>query len=567
MSAISTSYYQRAIDLSNASKVEAELQSLLKRPIHSVTDLEEWLKDEFLLGQRIEEVLVGHTVDFYRDTTNEEKKQIHLHDQSSIQALLLKYQAEFDGKFTENPFTQELDEKKYGIMRKVRATNLELFREENVALIVREQEIVTHYNELIGGLMVEWDGGSRPLPDVQAWLDSPNRALRERAWKAIRAAHQAIKADIDAMMDELVQLRTQIAQNAGFANYRDYVFREKNREYSVEDCKRFHTAVEKYVVPVWDEVAEELREQAGVDSYRPWDQSAWTLPKPPYDDIKALTAGVERMLGQTDPEFAKIFSFMQNHDLLDLGGRQGKAPGGFNVGLPISRRSFVFANFSPSYFALIALVHEMGHAINGAFQMRKEPAWAPHRSEVAELFSHGMELLCLDKLSEFYHKEAEYRAAVGERIRRSLSMLLGPLSGDLFQHWMYENPNHTPEDRDEAYGSIMKRFGAHPVDWSGFEAELGSGWIQSVHFMAYPFYNIEYSMAELGALQLLQNYRTDKATAISAYKQGAAADYNQPIAGVYRETGVRFDFSDDAIQHTAQFVRQLWNDFGSSSQG
>lgn len=562
MSTISTSYYQRAIDLADASKVEAELQSLINRSIDSVTDLEKWLKDEFNLGQRIEEVFVGHMVDFYRDTTNEEKKQRHLQDQAVIQPMLLKYQAELDRKFTENPHTKDLDEKKYGIMRKVRATNLELFREENVPLIVREQEIVTRYNELIGGLMVEWEGGTKPLPDVQALLDSPNQSIRERAWKAIRAAHHPIKQEIDKMMDELVQLRTQIAQNAGFANYRDYAFREKNREYSVDDCKRFHAAVEKFVVPVWDGVVEDLRQQLGADTYRPWDQSAWTIDKPPYTEIEELTTGVETMLRETDPEFAEIFVNMRDNGLLDLGGRQGKAPGGFNVGLPISRSSFVFANFSPSYFALIALVHEMGHAINGAFQMRKEQEWVPHRSEVAELFSHGMELLCLDKLNEFYRDPVQYRAAVGERIRRSFNMLMGPLSGDLFQHWMYENPNHTAAERDEMYGKIMKRFGAHPVDYSGLEDELGSGWIQSIHFMAYPFYNIEYSMAELGALQLLQNYRNDKVQAIAGYKRGAGADYNQSIAGVYAETGVQFDFSDEAIEKTAQFVVQLWNTMG-----
>lgn len=558
MSTLSTSYYQRAIDLADVSEVEAELQALLNRTIESVADLEKWLQDELRLGQRLEEVLVGHMVDFYRETTSEEKKQTYLHDQAAIQPLLLKYQAELDRKFTESPFTKDLDDNKYAIMRQMRATNLELFRTENVPLIVREQEIVTRYNELIGGLMVEWDGQARPLPDVQALLDSPDRGVRERAWKAIRAAHHPVKEEIDRMMDELVQLRTEIARNAGFQNYRDYVFREKNREYSVADCKRFHAAVEKYVVPVWDDVAEQLRQQSGADTYRPWDQSAWTLARPPYEEIEELTAGVERMLQQTDPEFARIFVAMRDNGLLDLGGRQGKAPGGFNVGLPISRSSFVFANFSPSYFALIALVHEMGHAINGAFQMAKEPAWEPHRSEVAELFSHGMELLCLDKLAEFYRDEKQYRAAVGERIRRSFSMLMGPVAGDLFQHWLYENPDHTASERDEMYGQIMKRFGAHPVDWSGYEEEIGTGWIQSIHFMAYPFYNIEYSMAELGALQLLKNYQADQDAAIAGYKRGAGADYNQPIAGVYEQTGVRFDFSDEAIQETAQFVRQLW---------
>lgn len=558
MSTLSTTYYQQKIDLSDVSAVEGELQSLLQAPIHSVADLENWLKAELNLAGRISEVFDGHMVDFYRETDNEEKKEIHIHDQSVIQPLLLKYQEEFDRKFCESPFVQELDDKKYGIMRRVRLTNLELFREQNLPLQVREQELITQYNALIGGLVLEWEGTTKPLPFVQAQLDNPNRSTREMAWKAIAAAHRSTKSEVDCIMDELIQLRKQIARNAGFENYRDYAFREKNREYRVEDCQRFHAAVEKYVVPVWDDIAEDLRNQLGADVYRPWDQSSCTLSAPPFQEVNELTTGVEKMLRQTDDEFADIFIRMRDNGLLDLEGRQGKAPGGFCVALMDSRTSFVFANFSPSYFALIALIHEMGHAMNGDYQLRKEPEWSHHRSEIAELYSHGMELLCLDKLQVFYPDPEQCRAAVRERLRRSLGMLMGPLSGDLFQHWMYENPDHTAAERDAAYRDIMKRFSAHPVDWSGLEEELGRQWMGSIHFIGYPFYNIEYSMAELGALQLLQHYRKDAATAISDYKRGASADYNQSIEDVYAETGVKFDFSDDAIRTTAEFLRNLW---------
>ncbi|CAM3685853.1 M3 family oligoendopeptidase [Alicyclobacillus pomorum] len=558
MSTISTSYYQRGIDVTDAASVEAELQSLLKTPIHSVGDLEQWLKAELDLGNRLGEVLMGHTIDFYRDTENEEKKATYLHDQSVIQPLLMKYQAEIDRKFCESPFMKELDDQKYGMMKKVRATSLALFRDENVPLQVREQELDTEYNAIMGGLLVDLDGERKPLPVVQALLDSPDRAVREKAWKGIAAAYASVKPECDRIMNELVRVRHQMAHNAGFENYRDYVFREKNREYTLDDCRRFHAAVEKYVVPVWDEVAEDLRKTLGVDVYRPWDQTSCTIPAAPFQEVDELMAGVETILRKTDEEFGDIFAQMRDNGLLDLEGRKGKAPGGFNASLMLSRTSFVFANFSPSYFAVIALIHEMGHAINACYQLRKEPQWFHHRSEIAELFSHSMELLCLDKLNEFYRDPQQYRAAVGERIRRSLNMLMGPLAGDLFQHWMYENPEHTAEERDAAYAAIMKRYSAHPTDWSGFEKNLGAQWVGSLHYFGYPFYNIEYSMAELGALQLLQQYQGDPAKAVANYKRGAAADYNQSIADVYAETGVKFDFSDEAIRNTAEFIRHFW---------
>lgn len=557
MSALTT-YYRQAIDLSDVSALEEQLKNLLNTPIESVADLETWIAAEIEFSDCVNEVMTGHAADFYRDTNSAEKRDIHVHDQSKIQPLLRKYQAEFDHKFCASPYVGELNEVKYGLMRKERKTSLELFHEDNLPLLAREQEIITQYNTLVGGLTVKWEGEEKPLPLVNAQLDNPNRDVRERAFRGVQAAYRSIKSDVDAMMDELVKLRHQIAVNAGFQNYQEYAFREKNREYSLEDCRRFHDAVEKYIVPVWDFVANDLRNQLGADTYRPWDNSNCTISAPPFSEVDELIAGVESIFRQIDEEFGDIFVKMRDNGLLDLEGRQGKAPGGFCMPLPMSRTSFVFSNFSPSYFALIVLIHEMGHAINAEYQFRKKREWMSWRSEIAELYSHSMELMSLDKLSVFYRDPAQNRAAIGERIRRSLKMVMGPLSGDKFQHWMYTNPNHTPAERDAAYLEISKRYTEHPVDWSGFEEELGMGWISSIHFIGYPFYNIEYSMAELGALQLLQQYRENPTATIANYKRGASADYNQSISQVYDETGVSFDFSNEAIEKTAHFLKEFW---------
>ncbi|GMA64641.1 hypothetical protein [Alicyclobacillus fastidiosus] len=141
-------------------------------------------------------------------------------------------------------------------------------------------------------------------------------------------------------------------------------------------------------------------------------------------------------------------------------------------------------------------------------------------------------------------------------------MLIGPLSGDLFQHWLYTNPHHTAEERDAKYFEILKRFSGHPVDYSGLEAEASSAWIDSIHFIAYPFYNIEYAMSELGALQLLETYRRDRSEAIANYKRGASTDFNQPIAKIYEDTGVHFDFSDAAVLRVAKFTEHIIESLG-----
>jgi M3 family oligoendopeptidase len=202
----------------------------------------------------------------------------------------------------------------------------------------------------------------------------------------------------------------------------------------------------------------------------------------------------------------------------------------------------------------------MGHAVNTYLQFESENGGIQEynlRAEAAELYSHGLELLLLDKLHLFYTDEKEFKISQREELRRTFNMLIGPLSGDLFQHWLYTNPDHTPEERDAKFLEIHKRFPFHPVDITGLESEVATMWTAVIHYFGYPFYNIEYSMSMLGALQLLQIYREDPAKAMALYKQGAGSDPNQSIADIYRHTGIEFDFSEQYVAKTSKFVMSV----------
>ncbi|MDZ5473347.1 M3 family oligoendopeptidase [Bacillus sp. 31A1R] len=558
----SQNYYKELVDLKDVAGLETQIRSLLDAPIESVSDLETWLNDEKDLTMQITEAMTGHQVDFYRNTEDAIIKSTYLHDQQVIQPLLMKYEAELNKKCCESPYFHQLDENRYGLMRRVRESKVKLFREENIPLMVKEQELSTKYSEIMGGLTVEWEGEEKPFPFIESQLDHPDRAVREKAYRSMMATLRQIKPDLDAIMDELVQLRHQMAVNAGFENYRDYMFVVKNREYSIQDCYDFHENVEKHIIPAWNRLAAVFKSKLGVDAYRPWDNTAKLMKKPPYSEVSTLMDGVAEMLGNTDPYFAERFNYMRENGLLDLGDRKGKSPGGFCTSLPVSGDTFVFANFSPSFFSLIALIHEMGHAVNGYLQFSEQGALEEYklRAEVAELYSHGMEMLLLDKLDRFYTEEEDVKSAQREELRRAFTMLYGPLSGDLFQHWMYTNPNHTAKERDEKFFEISKRYGLNPVDTSGFEEEIGMSWAKTLHYFQVPFYLIEYSISMLGALQLLENYQNNPEQAIEFFKKGASADYNQSIAAIYKETGVSFDFSEPAVKRMGEFLEKVIQD-------
>jgi oligoendopeptidase F len=337
------------------------------------------------------------------------------------------------------------------------------------------------------------------------------------------------------------------------------MFKVKNREYSVQDCYDFHAAVEKYIVPTWNRLSNVFQSELGVDTYRPWDSGAKTLRGAPFSTVTELMDGVQEMLGKTDPYFEEQFKHMRENGLLDLESRQGKSPGGFLSSLRASKNAFIFANIGPSFGAIITLLHEMGHAVNAYMQFLTGNDFDEWNipAEVEELYSHGMELLLLDKLDTFYPDDREFKKAQREELRRAFSLLLGPVSTDLFQHWMYTHPNHTSQERDEKYLEISKRYMDNPVEMSGLESDVASSWIGRIHYFQYPFYAIEYSMSELGALQLLEIYRNDPKKAVALYKQGAGTNLNQSIAVIYQDTGVEFDFSETIVKRTAKFVENV----------
>jgi oligoendopeptidase F len=559
---ISQNYYKELIDLQDVEGVEAQIRSLLDVPIESISDLELWLKEEKDLMIKINEAMTGHHLDFYRNTEDALAKSTYLHDQQAIQPLLMKYEAKLNEKCCASPYLNQLDENRYGLMRRVRESKVKVFREENIPLMLKEQDLCTKYSEIMGGLTVEWEGEEKPYPSIKSMLDHLDRAIREKAFHAMMLAHRGIKPDIDAIMDELVQLRHQIALNAGFENYRDYMFVVKNLEYSVQDCYEFHENVEKHIVPAWNRLADVFKSKLGVDNYRPWDNTAKLLKNPPYSEVSTLLDGVSEMLGKTDPYFGERFDYMREHGLLDLGDRKGKGPGAFCTYLLVSGDSFVFANYSPSFDSLSALIHEMGHAVNGYLGFSEHGPFEEYqlRMEIAELYSFGMELLLLDKLDRFYPEKEDFKSAQREELRWAFSMLLRPLTGDIFQHWMYTNPTHTAKERDEKFFEISKRYGLNPVDTSGFEKEIGMSWADTLHYFHVPFYSIEYGIAMLGALQILENYQKNPVQAVESYKKGGSADYNQSIAAIYEETGVSFDFSEPSVKRMGDFLEKVIQD-------
>lgn len=467
--------------------LESKLQSLLERNITSVSELESWLLDELRVTAEMEEEITSSLIATYRDTNDRNKRNLHMYNQNTIQPLLKRYNAKFDQKFRKSPFSDLLNEQKYGFMKKARLVKSKMFNDKNIALSIKEQKLITKYREIMSNISINWEGEQKTYAYVKAKLDNPNRAIREKAWYALCEARSIVKIEIDCIMNELIQLRNEIALHAGFNNYSEYAFKQKNRDYSIKECYKLHESIEKYVVPIWEQLGILSKNNLGVKKYCPWDLTPCKLPKAPFQNAIDLLNGVEEIFRKTDLYFYEKFIHIRKTGLIDVEERENKAPGAACFTFPHSKEVFVYSNFSPSFYTINALIHEVGHAFHFYKQFNNDSSMQERylREEVAELYSLGLELLVMDKLNIFYKQEDEYKEVQRVQLYRALSLLMSSIAGDVFQHWIYENPNHTPEERDKKYAELCKRYQYSSVNIAGLEDEIGASWLESFHYVQF----------------------------------------------------------------------------------
>jgi oligoendopeptidase F len=553
-------FFQEKIVLEDPKEVESKLKALLDQEINSVEDLEKWLLDETELSESIQEVLSGDYIAFQRYNNDEEIKKRVEHDQQVISPILKKYKSLLDNKFYESPFRDQLDQEKYKQFIKSKVNSIELFREENIPLEVEEDRLHNEYFEITGSITVMWEGEEKTIPQMRKYLQDSNREVREKAWREVWDQILEHEGRLNEIMSELIALRHQKAQNAGLANYRDYMFKKYERfDYTAEDCFQFHDAVEKSVVPLVDHIQKEHQKEIGVDVYRPWDTQAIAegkKPLKPFETADQLVGATVEIFQELDPQFAKLILDMESHDLLDLESRKAKSPGGFCADLPVTGLPFIFMNAVGTQSDVSTMVHEGGHCVHNLLAQKQTLAnYKDTPMESAELASMGMELFTIDKWDRFYENEDELIRAQKEHIEGIISFFPWAMVVDKFQHWLYENPTHTVEERNEKFTEMVNTFNYRQIETEGLERQVQARWLMQLHIFEVPFYYIEYAIAQLGALQLWKSYVENPEQTIENYKRALALGSSKTLPEVYEAAGIKFDFSEETIQELMDFAQ------------
>jgi len=442
-------------------------------------------------------------------------------------------------------------------------TDAEIFREDNVSLFAELEGLGATYQKITGGLSVEWDGVQVTIPRLQPHMQSEDRGVRERAFRLGAGAYVERRDELAALFDRMYELRQQVARNAGFPDFEKYVFSAKHRfDYTPDDCRRFHDAVEETVVPAARRRLEIRRQKLGLERLRPWDLAVDPDRRPPlrpFADNETFVTRARSIFGAVDPELGAQFGIMADEGLLDLESRPGKAPGGYCTQLPFRGRPFIFMNAVGVADDVNTLVHEAGHCFHAFLAHRQPYIWQRGTgSEAAELASMSMELLAAPYLAEpvGYYTEDDARRAQVEHLEDLLMSLPHIASVDAFQSWIYASgEGRDARARDAAWLDIRSRF-EQGLDWSGLEAERVARWYRQLHIFEYPFYYIEYGLAQLGALQVWRHSLRDQAGAVAAYKRALAVGGTRSLPEIYREAGARLVFDASAMRELVRTVEQ-----------
>jgi oligoendopeptidase F len=544
--------------------LEPFFENLAQRNIGSVNDLEQWLKDSSELEAAISEDACWRQIKMTCDTENKELEESFNFFMMEIQPKIQPYADKLNRKLVESPFTSQLDPSKFFTYLRNVKKSIDLFREANIPLQAEMNVEAQRFGMIAGKMTVSVKGQEYTLQQAAKFLEDPDRNLREEVYHKINERRLQDKAALNDLFTSLLRKRHQIALNTGYENYRDYRFKELGRfDYTKEDCFQFHEAVKLHVMPLVNQLYEDKKKKLGLDTLRPWDieaEPAGIQPLQPFKTGEELVQKTIDCFNQLRPFFGDCLKKMKTMGHLDLESRKGKAPGGYNCPLAETGAPFIFMNAAGQLDDVTTMVHEGGHAIHSFLTHDEElNGFKEYPTEIAEVASMSMELFSMDHWKVFFDNEEELTRAKEQQLERVITIFPWIATIDKFQHWVYEHPEHTTEERAGSWMKIAKEFSSPVVDFSGLDEYRRYGWQRQLHLFEVPFYYIEYGIAQLGAIGLWKQYKQNRDNAINNYITALDLGGTRTLPQLFEAAGLRFNFSPDYISGLMLFVKQELN--------
>ncbi len=497
--------------------------------------------------------MIRHTID-----TNDEfykNEQDYLDEtQPLYQGLVTEYyQAMLD-----SPYRKELEEKWGPQLFRTAENTLRTFSPEVVSDLQQENKLSSEYTKLTASAKIMFEGEERTLPQLIPFMQSPDRDLRKRAADAYFGFYEENGQELDRIYDDLVKTRTRIAKKLGFVNFVELAYARLNRtDYDAVKVKAFRQQVEAHIVPAAKRLRDRQAVRIGVEKLSYYDRPFEFLsgnPKP-HGSSEWIVENGKQMYQELSAETHEFFSYMLDNELMDLVSKPGKAGGGYCTYIGAYEAPFIFSNFNSTEGDIGVLTHEAGHAFQ-AYSSRKIPVpeYMFPTFDAAEIHSMSMEFFTWPWMNLFFEEETDKYKFM--HLASAVTFIPYGVSVDEFQHEVYEHPEWTPAERKAAWREIERKY--QGIDDHGGNAYLEQGgyWQHQLHIYTSPFYYIDYTLAQLCALQFWAKAQADHASAWNDYvnlcKMGGSQSFSELVAAA----GLRSPLEDGVIASTLDPVNR-----------
>lgn len=453
---------------------------------------------------------IRHTI----DTTNEfYKEEQDFFDEARpiYQGLISKYYY----ALVNSKFRNELEQKWGAQLFDIAEFTLKTFAPEIIEDLQIENKLASEYTKLIASARIDFEGEERNLSQLFPFQLSTDRNMRKKANEAKYDFFKANEAKLDQIYDDLVKVRTKIAKKLGYDNFVELGYARMNRiDYNAEMVANFRKQVEEYIVPVANKLKERQRKRIGVDKFSYYDDkfNFKTGNATPKGDVKWIVENGKKMYAELSDETREYFNFMVDNELMDLVSKKGKAGGGYCTYISEYKSPFIFSNFNGTASDIDVLTHEAGHAFQAYSSRSYEvPEYGFPTYEAAEIHSMSMEFFTWPWMELFFKEDADKYKFY--HLAEALIFIPYGVAVDEFQHFVYENPEVTPTERKKAWRDIEKKYLPYRNYDENDYLERGGFWYQQGHIFGTPFYYIDYTLAQICALQFWKraNKGDDKA--------------------------------------------------------
>lgn len=478
--------------------------------------------------------------------------------------ILTEYFQMMTSALLESPFRAEFTEKYGNLMFVNEEMELKTFSPEIVADLQEENKLTTEYEKLLASAQIDFRGEICTVSQLLPYKQCADDEIRLAAWMAEGNFYKENKAELDRLFDSLVRIRDKIARKLGFDGFIDLgYYRMRRNSYTKEDVAKFRTAVQKFVVPVADKIYRETAERIGKPYPLNYADSALMFrsgnPKP-CGNADEILKTAKKFYHELSPETAEFIDFMFDNELLDVLSKKGKAQGGYCIEIPDYKAEFIFANFNGTSDDVETVTHEAGHAFAGYTARNIFPAALRSPTmESCEIHSMSMEFFAWKAAEDFYGDDADKFQY--SHLASAVKFIPYGTMVDHFQHIVYEHPELTPKQRDDAWkeltGIYMPWIALGEIPFYGD----GCAWQRQHHIYSSPFYYIDYCFAQTVALEFWEMMQKNEEQAWESYKKLVGFAGTKKFTDLVQESGLGNPFDENTLQTVCEAASKWLSEF------